>query len=88
MANDLSTMELDAEICELSNELSSSEWNDEVKDSYYQFVNEENNLVSNIRWLTSKANGIFNHVTSVDPAKFVATYNECLSKLNSLQRGG
>ena len=87
MANLLSTANLESQIYELSNTLSSSEWDDEVKHSYFGFIDEERALTSNIKWLTDKANGIYDFVTSVDTAKFQATYNECLSKLQRLQRG-
>ena len=87
MKNELSTANLEHQLFELSNTLSSREWNDEVKNSYFEFINEEKNLASNMKWLTDKANSLYHYSLSVDPAKFKATYNECLSKFQRLQRG-
>lgn len=87
MANDLSTAELETGLCDLSNALSGSEWDDGVKDSYYRFVEEERQLISNMKWMTDKANHIYDHVTSVDVGKFNSTYHECMTKLVRLQRG-
>ena len=87
MENKLSTAKLEYQIYELSKTLSSSEWNDEVKNSYFRFIDEERTLASNMKWLADRANDIYNYVTDVDPAKFKATYNECLSKFQRLQRG-
>lgn len=87
MANDLSTAELETGLSDLSNLLSGSEWDDAVKDSYFRFVEEEKQLISNMKWMTDKANNLYNHVTSVDVGKFNATYSECMSKFVRLQRG-
>lgn len=88
MANDLSAADLEMAISDLSNALSSGDWNDEVKNSYRGFVEEERRLVTDLKWLTDKANRAYNHVCSVDIGKFKSTYSECASKLTRLQRGG
>lgn len=87
MANDLSTADLETGLYDLSNVLSSSEWDDEIKNSYFRFIEEEKQLISNMKWMTDKANNIYNNVTSVDVGKFNATYSECMSKFVRLQRG-
>lgn len=87
MANDLSTADLEMALCTLSNVLSSGEWDDEVKDSYFRFIEEEKRLISNMKWMTDKANAVYNNVSSVDVGKFNATYSECVSKFVRLQRG-
>ena len=87
MANDLSTAELETGLCDLSNVLSGSEWDDAVKDSYFRFVEEEKQLISNMKWMTDQANSIYRNVISVDVGKFNSTYQECMSKFVRLQRG-
>ena len=87
MANDLSTADLETGLYNLSNVLSGSEWDDEVKNSYFRFIEEEKQLISNMEWITDKANHVYHNVTSVDVGKFRSTYQECMSKLMRLQRG-
>jgi len=87
MANELTTADLETGVYDISNALSNSEWNDGVKDSYFRFIEEEKQLISNMKWMTDKANNIYNNVTSVDVGKFKTTYSECMSKFVRLQRG-
>lgn len=87
MANDLSTADIEMGMNELSNTLINSEWNDEVKNSYFRFIEEQRQLISNIKWMTDRANSIYNNVISVDIGKFKSTYSECMSKFEQLQRG-
>lgn len=87
MEQELTTAELERGLYDLSNALSSSEWDDGVKDSYFRLIEEEKQLLSNMKWITDKANNVYNHVTSQDIGKFKATYSECMSKLARLQRG-
>ena len=87
MANELTTADLETGLYDLSNVLSSSEWDDEIKNSYFRFIEEEKQLISNMKWMTDKANNIYKNVTSVDVGKFNATYSECMSKFARLQRG-
>ena len=87
MEKDLSTAELESAVFDLSTLLSNSEWEDEVKDSYFRFLDEEKHLISNIKWLTDKANSVYHHVTSVDIGKFKSTYSEYLAKFERLKRG-
>lgn len=87
MANKISTAELERGIGELSNVLSGSEWRDEVKDSYFCFIEEEKRLISNMTWIADKASSIYNNACSVDVGKFQSSYRECMAKLMSLQRG-
>ena len=87
MAQDLSTAGLEYLIYELTNALSNSDWNDTVKDSYYEFIKEEELLISEVKWLASKANSIYNNAVSIDIGKFKSTYGECVAQLQRLQMG-
>lgn len=87
MPNKLSTAELETAVSELRTALAGSEWDDEVKESYVRFVEEENRLISDIKWLTDKANGIYDTAASADIEKFKNTYRECVSEFQRLRRG-
>ena len=88
MANELSTASLENALYELSTTLSSAEWDDGVKDSYYTFINEERNLISSISWHLDRASSVYNSALSEDTAKLRSSLSECHSKLQRLERGG
>ena len=87
MAKELSIATFEAGVHELSNILSNAEWDDEVKDSYVRFIDEQKQVIANMKWTADKANSIFNSVNSVNVDKFKSTYNECVTKFERLQRG-
>lgn len=85
MANQASTANFEIELDALSASLSNSAWNDEVKNSYFKFIEEEKRLFVNIKWSTDRINNIYDHVASSDLPKLKSRYYECLSKFNRLQ---
>ena len=88
MEKHLSTMKLDIPMSEMFNALSGAEWNDEISASYNRFLDEEKNLLSNIKWFADKANKEYAYVDGVSIEKFKVTYCECLANFQRLQRGG
>ena len=87
MPKELSIATFEAGVHELSNILSNAEWDDEVKDSYVRFIDEQKQMIANMKWTTDKANSIYNSVISVNIDKFKSTHDECVSKFERLQRG-
>ena len=85
MANKLSTAELESEVDGLSSMLLSSEWDDEVKGSYFRFIEVEKKLIADMKWYVERANIIDDHMASWDSAKLRSKYRECVSKFNQLQ---
>ena len=88
MANDLSVIDIEMGLRDLSEQLARSEWNDEVRDSYLRFVAEEQNLLYKLSFTVNTANSEYNQVNSVNVQRFKSTYSECLTKFDSLQGGG
>ena len=85
MTNKLSTAELESEVDGLSSMLLNSEWDDEVKGTYFRFIEEEKQLIANMKWYVERANIVYNHIAALDIAKLESKYRECVSKFNQLQ---
>lgn len=88
MANDLSVVDIEMGLRDLSHQLTDSDWNDDVMKSYQRFIAEEQNLLYSLSFTVNTANSEYNGVCSVDVQRFKSAYAECLAKFDSLQGGG